>query len=464
MNARFRRWFVAVIVVSSVVLLAASCASSEPSSDAIVVLPTREVAAAPTPPPATAEPTPAAAPTAEVATTEPTRAAVVTGLGELVETDFALLAGKRVGVIANATSMFNDDHLIDLLHDADDVELVAAFAPEHGIRGIVDAGASVSDTADTTTGTPIFSLYGAVKSPTAAQLSGIDVLVYDLQDVGARYYTYISTLGLAMQSAAASDVAFVVLDRPNPLGGNHHGGFIRQPGFDSFVSQYPIPSVYGLTAGELASAIVGEGWLPGLDQLDLTVVTMRNWHRSMGWSDTGFAWRAPSPGLPAAASALTYPATVLFEATDLSYGKGTAAPFQMIGAPWLDGASLASDLNGRNLAGVNFAPVTFTPSNSVAPNARHADVKLGGIELTVTDAALFDPASTGVHLLEATQDQATTTGRSSIIDRPEFFDLLAGSSQLRSELAASTPAEAIVASWAAENAEFDAVRSRYLLY
>jgi len=237
--------------------------------------------AAPTPLTATVVPTPrpTAAPTAE-----PTPAAVVTGLGQLAAANFELLAGKRVGVIANATSMHDGGHIIDLLAAAPDVELVAAFAPEHGIRGTADAGVDVADDIDPITGIPIFSLYGSNRAPAAASLTDIDVLVYDLQDVGARYYTYISTLGLAMQAAASADVGFVVLDRPNPLGGDRIAGFVRDDGLESFVSQYPIPATYGLTVGELATAIVGEGSIPDLAELDLAAVPIPR-HRALRGHD-----------------------------------------------------------------------------------------------------------------------------------------------------------------------------------
>jgi len=446
-------------------VIVTACASTRievavPPPSPTVTTPTL-VAATPTvttpAPRSTAEPTSAPVPT-------PTPAAVVPGLGRLIGDNFAPLVGKRVGVIANATSTFEGQHIIDLLAAAPDVDLVAAFAPEHGIRGTADAGAQVADETDPVTGIPIVSLYGNNRAPTPASLADLDVLVYDLQDVGARYYTYISTLGLAMQAAADAGVEFVVLDRPNPLGGERVAGFTREPELESFVSQYPIPSVYGLTAGELAAAIAGERWLRGLDALDLTVVPVANWSRTMRWNETGLAWVAPSPGLPTATSALVYPATVLFEATSLSFGKGTTTPFELVGAPWLDGAALAAGLNAHDLPGVQFEAITFTPSADLAPNPRHGGEEVGGVALRVTDPASFDPVAAGVYLLSMVQQQATAAGRSSIIDRPDFFDLLAGTTRLRVEVTNEIPADAIVAGWADDRDAFVAVHNRYRRY
>lgn len=463
--------FITRAVVAGITLVVAACSSAEPATVSVAAAPTAtDIVVAPAVSAPTAAPTPAP-PTVKPAATAtpepsppPTPAPVVTGLGQLVATDFAALAGQRVGVIANATSDYDGEHIIDLLTAAPDVELVAAFAPEHGIRGTADAGATISDAADAVTGIPIFSLYGTERAPTAANLDGIDVLVYDLQDVGARYYTYISTLGLAMQAAAAADVAFVVLDRPNPLGGDHVAGFTRTAELESFVSQYPIPSTYGLTAGELATAIVGEGWLSGLGDLDLTIVAMTNWERGMRWDDTNVPWIAPSPGLPTATSALTYPAIVLFEATTLSFGKGTNRPFRQLGAPWLDGRQLSADLNALDLAGVRFDAVTFTPSSGLAVNPRHVDQQVDGTEVIVTDATTFDPVATGVHLMVAVQRQASAGGLGPIIDRPAFFDLLAGSTSVRDGLTAELSADEIVAGWSADVAAFMAVHERYRRY
>ncbi len=388
----------------------------------------------------------------------------LTGAEVLQQQDFDELSGKRVGLITNQVSVVNGVQMVDLLAEADQLDLVAIFAPEHGWRGTAGAGEQVLEEIDPNTGLPVFSLYSDTREPTAAMLTGIDVLVFDLQDVGARYYTYISTMGLAMKAAAENDVAFMVLDRPNPLGGLATDGPIRSSDQESFVSQYPIPTLHGLTTGELAMAIVGEGWLPGLENLDLTVVEMQNWKRAMLWSDTGLDWIAPSPGLPTERSALTYPATVQFEATTMSYGRGTDLPFSQIGAPWIESERLAQTLNAKTLAGVEFEPTQFTPEASpAAENPQYEGVDLPGIEIRVTDPTLFEPTTVGVHVLEAVLDQANAAGEDPL-DRPGMFDLLAGTSDMRKELQQGRPAAEIVAQWQPDLVQFDQVRQTYEIY
>ncbi len=414
----------------------------------------------------TAAPT-SAPPASETSTTVPPSSAVVrTGAGRLVDSGFAELAGQRVGLIANQTSVVGDEHLIDLLDAAPDVELVAAFAPEHGIRGIADAGEVFDDEFDPRTGTVVFSLYGQTRTPTPEMLEGIDVMVFDLQDVGTRYYTYISTMGLAMRAAADAGISFMVLDRPNPHGGDQVSGFVRDADLDSFIAQYPIPTMFGMTSGELAFAIKGEGWLGDMSGLDLTVIELSGWERSMAWPDTELDWIGPSPGLPTVESGLTYPATVFFEATTLSYGTGTERPFSAIGAPWLDGDLLADEMNALNLPGVTFEAVTYTPM--VIPNVsvrpRYRDEEVYGVAMTLTDPSIHRPVETGMHLVVAAQRQATAAGEGSIIDRPAVFDLLSGSPRLRRGLQAGVPVEEIVGQWEAEVATFVEQTSQYYLH
>lgn len=391
---------------------------------------------------------------------------VRTGAGRLVDSDFAVLAGQRVGLIANQTSVVDGVHLIDRLDEHPDVELVAAFAPEHGIRGIADAGEVFDDEFDPRTGTVVFSLYGATRRPTPEMLDGIDVLVFDLQDVGTRFYTYISTMGLAMQAAAEAGIPFVVLDRPNPLGGDAASGFVRDADVDSFIAQYPIPSAFALTSGELALAIEGEGWMPGLDGLDLTVIEMEGWSRSMRWDDTELEWIGPSPGLPTVQSALVYPGSVLVEATVLSYGTGSPRPFTAVGQTWLDGDRLTEEITALDLPGATFESVRYTPRviPNVSSRPRLEGEDLGGMAITVTDPATYRPIETMLHVLVAVQRQADELGEGSIIDRPAVFDLLAGSPRLRRALESGTPVDEIVASWAAEVDAFVQLVEPYRLH
>lgn len=443
---------------------ATSNAVSTSAATAVPVL--TAVPSATVEPPATAVPLSTAVPTpVEPAVAPPAQVPFRTGAEALADRGFDLLAGQRVGLIANQTSLVDGQHLLDLLVADPDVDLVAAFAPEHGIRGDLDAGEIVPDGVDGATAVPVFSLYGGTRQPTAEMLADIDVLVYDLQDVGARFYTYISTMGLALQAAAWADIPMIVLDRPNPQQQTASAGFVRTPGYASFVGQYAVPSSYGLTVGELAQMIVGDQLLDGLEGVDVRVVRMQGWQRSDGWPDEPAGWVPPSPGLPTLTSAQAYPGTVLFEATPLSVGRGTADTFAFVGAPWVDAVGLASSLNDQGLSGVTFEPATFVPTvTAQAAAPRFLGQAVSGVRYRITAAAEFEPVSTGIHVFVALRDAAGAAGQPSLIDRPDMFDLLAGSGELRTLIESGTSAEAIVAAWQPGAAEFDARKQRYQLY
>ena len=378
----------------------------------------------------------------------------------MAQEDFQLIAGSRVGVIASSASVSPEGHIVELLVAAPDVEVAAVFSPEHGFRGDQPAGTEVADEIDRVTGLPVFSLYGATRKPSESMLADIDVLIYDLQDVGTRYYTYVSTMGLAMAAAAEAGIPFVVLDRPNPRGGELISGPVGPDGRISFVSLYPIPSVYGLTAGELARAIVGEGWIGGLENLDLTVVAMKGWSRTDGWQDTGLVWVPPSPGLPSSESAATYPSVVLFEATTVSFGQGTDQPFIQLGAPWLDSEPLAAELNARSLPGVRFHATRFTPVASAnAPEPRFEGQEVPGLRIEIAGPD-YEPTLVALHLLQATMASSPEP----IIDQPAMFDLLAGTSQVRTSLVAGDDPATIAGRWGSDLEAFDELRRSYFLY
>ncbi len=383
------------------------------------------------------------------------------GVVELVRSDFEALDGSNVGLITNQVSMVDSRHLIDWMTESPDVELVRIFAAEHGVRGIAGAGEPIGDGIDDATGTPIRSLYGSTRQPTPDMLDGIDTIVFDLQDVGARYYTYTATMGLAMQAAAAADIRFVVLDRPNPLGRIVEGD-LRTDQQVSFISQYPVPSLHGLTAGELALMIRGEAWLPGLDDLQLEVVAMNGW-AGEPWTETGLQWIAPSPGLQTTEAGLSYPATVWFEATTLSYGAGTGLAFQAVGAPWLDAEVVVADLESRALTGVTFEVVELSPVDivDVAIDPRFEGETFPGVRVVITDTATFTPSAAGLHMLEAIIESAPGQ---TVIDRGAVLDLLAGTADVRRQLLAGTPVDEITAGWADIAAEFEARSFAYLLY
>lgn len=330
---------------------------------------------------------------------------VKTGIEMLKAQNFALLQGKRVGLITNPTGVDNQlVSTIDLLYNAPGVTLVALFAPEHGVRGEAHAGAHVSGTEDPATGVPVYSLYGATRKPTPEMLKGVEVLVYDIQDVGSRSFTYISTMGLAMEACAEQGIAFVVLDRPNPVGGLKVEGCVVEDGCFSFVSQYRIPYVYGLTCGELALLLNGErmlgsGAAKGQSlQCQLHVVKMEGWKRRMFYEDTGLQWIAASPHIPQALTAFFYPLSGIAGDLDpVSVGVGYTLPFQLL-APvneQVDAALLAERLNALDLPGLHFRPIYYRPFYS-----RGQGKTLGGVQVHLTDPAVAPLTDVNFYFLQ----------------------------------------------------------------
>ncbi len=391
---------------------------------------------------------------------------VRTGAMVLVEDGLPLLKGKRLGLVVNHTAMVDSVHLIDLLVKSKDYEVVALFGPEHGIRGEAPAGEKVSGGNDPISGIPIYSLYGDTRRPTPEMLKGVDALVFDIQDVGARFYTYITTMGLSMQSAAEAGIPFVVLDRPNPLSGAYVSGFVIKPSLYSFVGQYPVPIAHGLTVGELARMIKGEAMLSGLENLDLQVVEMQGWQRGMTWKDTGLPWVAPSPNIPTVETALIYPGSGLFEAVSANEGRGTHAPFLQVGAPWVDGEAMADELNSRKIPGVRFAAVDYRPVDirNMATDPRYEGEVVHGVKATITDQVAFEPVETGIHLLHAFYHAAPEGEQKGFISRPEWLAKLSGSSQLQHMIESGETPEAIIASWKSDVDAFRTARAPYLLY
>src|SRR5436305_962975 len=309
----------------------------------------------------------------------PTNAEVLNGIDVLERDGFKQLQGLRVGLITNHTGRDRAGRqTIDVLREAQGVKLTALFSPEHGIRGQADE--KVSDTVDEKTGLPVFSLYGETRRPRPEQLKNLDALVYDIQDVGARFYTYISTLGYAAEEAAKAGIPFFVLDRPNPINGVDFDGPVADADKLTFTSFHTIPVRHGMTVGELARLYNAQRKLG----CDLRVVRMENWRRAMWFDATGQTWVNPSPNMRSLTEAALYPGVGLLETTNVSVGRGTDTPFELLGAPWVDGGKLAACLYGRALAGLRLVPVRFTPRASV-----FKDVECGGVNVVVTDRALF---------------------------------------------------------------------------
>jgi uncharacterized protein YbbC (DUF1343 family) len=307
---------------------------------------------------------------------------IKTGIEVLKDSNFEILKGKKVGLITNPTGLDNNfNSTVDILHEAENVELVALFGPEHGVRGDYEAGQKVKFYTDEKTGVPVYSLYGKTRKPNEEMLQGIDALVYDIQDNGCRSYTYISTMGVAMEAAAEHNIEFIVLDRPNPLGGEKVEGNLVEDGFISFVSQFKIPYIYGLTCGELAEMLNNEKMLENGVKCKLKVVGMEGWKRDMTFADTGLEWIPTSPHLPYMESPFYYPATgILGELYIISIGVGYTVPFRTFAAPWIDAYDISEKMNNLNLTGVKFRPVSYVPYYSVSKGE-----KVNGVQIHITD-------------------------------------------------------------------------------
>lgn len=388
---------------------------------------------------------------------------VLPGIEVLKSENFEPLKGKRVGLITNPTGVDNElRSTIDLLNEAPEVNLVALFAPEHGVRGDVTAGAKVATTVDEATGVKVFSLYGSTRKPTTEMLANVDVLVYDIQDNGCRSYTFISTMGLAMEQCAKLGKEFMVLDRPNPLGGNKVEGLITENDCLSFVSRYPIPYLYGLTPGELAQLLVGEKMIASADKLKLTVVPMGNWHRNMSFAETGMPWVLPSPHIPSAETAVYYPATgIVGELEYLQIGVGYTMPFRTFAASWIDGKKLADALNALQLGGVSFRPIHYRPYYGFSKG-----VDVSGVEVFVTD---FDAAELTLIQFYVMQEIARLypTHKASVAAssaRFDMFDKVVGSKSIRTEFFKNHSVDDIIPLWHKDIHTFKSIKQRYHLY
>ncbi len=348
---------------------------------------------------------------------------VQTGLELLLAQGHPDLSGLRCGLIANQTCI--DRNLqsgIDLLHASEKIDLRALFGPEHGVRGDAQAGNPVQNATDPRTGLPVYSLYGDTERPTPEMLAGLDALLFDIQDLGVRYGTYLSTMVESMQAAAENGLRFAVLDRPNPIDGIAIEGPLVEDGFSSFVGAHPVPIRHGMTLGELARLVAFErGWPEPI------VVAMGGWTRGMWFDQTGLPWVQVSPNLPTLDSATVYAGSCLFEGTNLSEGRGTTRPFEYVGAPWIDPFSFAGKMARADVAGYAFRPASFTPTFS-----KHAGSVCGGVQIYVMDREVADPVALGVELIRAAQELSGDAFEWRLNDEgAPFIDLLYGSDRLR---------------------------------
>ena len=388
---------------------------------------------------------------------------IKTGIEVLKSQNFRYLEGKRVGLITNPTGVDNElRSTIDILHEAPNVNLVALYGPEHGVRGDVHAGDHVSDQRDPATGLPIYSLYGKTRKATPEMLKDVDVLVYDIQDIGCRSFTYISTLGLAMEAAAENGKELIVLDRPNPLGGLKVEGNLTEDDCISFVSQFKIPYVYGLTCGELALMLNGERMLTGGVQCNLTVIKMKGWKRRMDYTATGLQWIPSSPHIPHPHSAFFYPVSgILGELGYMSIGVGYTIPFQMFAAPWAEADKLADALNALHVPGVIFRPIYLKPFYSVGQGQQ-----LQGVQVHITDYARA-PLSPLQFLVM--QEVARLWPDRAVFDHADkgrfaMFDKVCGSRQIRERFTKTNRWEDIRPYWEKDVESFRRLSKKYYLY
>jgi uncharacterized protein YbbC (DUF1343 family) len=377
--------------------------------------------------------------------------AIQLGSERLATEERHLVAGRRIGVITNQTGIDGELRPIADVLQAAGAHIAAFFAPEHGLRGAVAAGGHVASSVEPHTGAPIHSLYGERTKPEPAMLEGLDALVYDIQDVGSRYYTIISTMALCAQAAGEAGLPLIVCDRPNPITGLHPEGNLVAPGSESFVGIAAYPMRHAMTVGELALLFRGEHGMGG----EIHVAKMGGWNRSMWWEQTGLPWVMPSPNSTGIEMSLLYPGTCLFEGTSITEGRGYTKPYEVIGAPFVDGEHLAAEVNALGLAGVRARPAGFRPFAG-----KYAGEDCDGIQLHITDRDALRPAALGVHILAI----AVRLYGERLTWRLPHFDRLAGSAALRGDLLAGKTAAEILAGWEAELATFLPVRERYLLY
>ncbi|HEY4179714.1 MAG TPA: DUF1343 domain-containing protein [Kofleriaceae bacterium] len=389
---------------------------------------------------------------------------VQTGLARLAADGSSLVGGRRLGLIVNQTAVDPQlNHAIELLMARDDLKVSALFGPEHGVRGDAQDMIEVDDAHDARTGLPVYSLYGSTEetlTPTAKMLENVDCMVYDVQDIGSRYYTFVWTMVLAMRACAKAGKAFVVLDRPNPIGGVHIEGPTIQPGYESFVGLVPCPNRHGMTAGEIAR------WRHKVEKMDLEliVLSMRGYQRDMHFDHTGLPWVLPSPNMPTVDTALVYPGMCLVEGTELSEARGTTRPFELAGAPHLDSTRLAATLNQMQLPGVMFRAAGFFPQFQ-----KHAKQACNGVQLHVTNTETFRPYRTGVAFLKAAYDQSPAafkwrTKAYEFVDKIPAIDLLCGTATIREGIEAGKSLDELAERWPRDEGDWAHERQEFLLY
>ncbi len=380
----------------------------------------------------------------------------------LLKEHINLLENKRVGIVTNHSAVLpNNVHLVDTLL-AIGINITVLFSPEHGIRGEISDGSKISSSIDDKTGIPIFSLYGNVKKPTKEMLKNIDVILFDIQDIGARFYTYISTLYYLLQSAAENNLPVIVLDRPNPISGLNVGGAVLDTAFKSFIGIAPIPVLHGMTIGEIAELFVEENFINTSSKPELAIIELKGWKRNYFWDEMDREWIPTSPNIPNFETALIYPGTAFIEGTNVSEGRGTDNPFLTIGAPFINSKDLTNILKSLNIAGIEFSLASFTPVNikGKAVHPKYEGIKCNGVKFKLTDKKKFNAVEVGVYLIYSLLKLYPDNFKF----KDNYFDKLAGDDKLRKDLLAGTNPSTIISSWEIELEKFKSIRKKYLLY
>ena len=388
---------------------------------------------------------------------------VKTGLDVLIEQNFNILKGKKVGIIANHTSVNkNGKHIVDIINNCKNTKIVAIFAPEHGFRGETAAGKFVENNIDSATNAPIYSIYGKHRKPNSKMLEGVDVLIFDIQDIGSRFYTYISTMGNIMEAGAENNIPVIILDRPNPIGGIVEGNVLDKK-YSSFVGMFPIPIRHGMTVGELANMIKHEKWINEAEKLKLKVIKLENWNHQTFFPQTNMNWINPSPNMRNFNEAILYPGMCLFEATNFSEGRGTEHPFEWVGAPFIDSKKVVEKLDELNLQGVKFEAISFIPKDmpGCAVNPKFENEIVNGISIKVTNPEKFKSVDFGVHLIVLLRDMYPNDFS---INRTNWMNKLWGNDSFCELYNEKKTAYEIIDSYGNKLKKFIDLRKKYLLY
>lgn len=388
---------------------------------------------------------------------------LLTGADRLVSEFSGIIKGKRIGLVTNESGILSDGTpLVDALSKMKDFKVTALFGPEHGIRGAAPAGSQVDNSIDPVTKIPVYSLYGRHNKPTPEMLKNVDVLVFDIQSIGARFYTYISTMYYILEAGAENHIPVIILDRPNPINGVDVEGPVRDSTHRSFVGIAPIPVMHGMTMGELAKMFIGEGWLKDGEKPDLTVIKLKNWNRKNYLDNYSLPWIKPSPNIPDLETAVVYPGTCFIEGVNVSEGRGTYHPFLTIGAPYINSKDLIASLDKLGTPGVELKSASFTPVSipTMSASPKYKGQLCNGISIKITDRNKFRAVPFGIKLVCTLQKLYPD----SLKFRDSGFDRLMGTSYVREMIMAGDSPNKIIASWQKELDQFKTIRKKYLLY